>query len=307
MSLIIAYVGKNGCVMVSDKRRIAYFGDKDQREQLEEELYSGAIKSDEEFYNRASELEITLKISEDINKLRTIEDIVVGEVSSKSTFETKRKRIYGTTNGYKIVELLGSELKSSEKGNSALIIFGNKLTKSIANTLLNKKWKSNISLKYMGDIFESILKEISNSTPTIGKKYDVLIKNPSLNKEESQEYLDETVERDIKLLGKFREKLKQDLLDQNESIQMASKIINEGEIGKVVNIDKNMIEVSLNDNVQAFDTEWKQLAKPGEKVFMFTELKSDIQIGDLAVIDNETLCIQRNKSNLQCDIILCNL
>ena len=29
MSLIIAYVGKKGCVMASDKRKIGYFGDKD--------------------------------------------------------------------------------------------------------------------------------------------------------------------------------------------------------------------------------------------------------------------------------------
>lgn len=28
MSLIIAYVGKKGCVMASDKRKIGYFGDK---------------------------------------------------------------------------------------------------------------------------------------------------------------------------------------------------------------------------------------------------------------------------------------
>ena len=28
MSLIIAYVGKKGCVMAGDKRRIAYFGSK---------------------------------------------------------------------------------------------------------------------------------------------------------------------------------------------------------------------------------------------------------------------------------------
>ena len=30
MSLIIAYIGKKGCVMASDKRRIGYFGNKEQ-------------------------------------------------------------------------------------------------------------------------------------------------------------------------------------------------------------------------------------------------------------------------------------
>ena len=61
MSLIIAYVGKKGCVMAGDKRRIAYFGSKEERELLEQEIYSGEITSDEELYARAEELEISLK------------------------------------------------------------------------------------------------------------------------------------------------------------------------------------------------------------------------------------------------------
>ena len=307
MSLIIAYVGKKGCVMASDKRKIAYFGDKNKREELEEEIYSGLIKSDDELYKRASELDIAIKISEDSKKLRDIEDVIVGEVSSKGTFETKRKRIYGTTNSYQIVELIGSDITNYDGGNKAIILFGNKITKSIANDLLDKRWKSNVSLKYMGDIFEGILKDISNRTPSIGKKYDVMIKNPSLTIKEAQNHLDELIKRDIKLLGKFRAKLRQDLLEQSEAIKMASKIINKGEIGKVVNIDDKTLHVSLNSKVQAYDTKWKQLAKPGETVLMFIENDDNVEIGDLAIIENETLCIKRNKVNLHCNIILCNI
>ena len=54
MSLIIAYIGKKGCVMAADKRRIGYFGDKENLDLLEEELYSGSINSDDDFLNRAS-------------------------------------------------------------------------------------------------------------------------------------------------------------------------------------------------------------------------------------------------------------
>ena len=32
MSLIIAYIGKKGCVMAADKRKIGYFGDKKNSE-----------------------------------------------------------------------------------------------------------------------------------------------------------------------------------------------------------------------------------------------------------------------------------
>ena len=79
----------------------------DEREKLEEYLYSGAIRTDEELVNVAGEMGITLKISDDAEKVRSIDDVVVGEVRFKTPFETKRKRIYGTTNGYTIVELLG--------------------------------------------------------------------------------------------------------------------------------------------------------------------------------------------------------
>ena len=64
MSLIIAYVGKKGCVMASDKRRIAYFGNKNEREILESDLYAGKVKSDEELQNEAEKRGITIKISD---------------------------------------------------------------------------------------------------------------------------------------------------------------------------------------------------------------------------------------------------
>ncbi|RBQ22740.1 hypothetical protein ALNOE001_15810 [Candidatus Methanobinarius endosymbioticus] len=306
MSLIIAYVGKKGCVMASDKRRIAYFGEKDNREELEEELYSGSIANDDDLKKRSAELDITLKISDDANKIRYIEDVIVGEVSSRSTHETRRKRIYGTSNGYQLIEMLGSEITHSEKGESAIILFGNKVSKSLANDLISKKWKPRLSLKYMGEIFEDVLSEVSSKTPSLGKKYDVMIVQPKFNEKKAQSYLDETIKRDVQLLGKWREKLKNDLLEQNETIQLASKIIDEGDIGLVSSADGSILQVTLNDDVQAYDTNWKQLAKPGELVVMISDEK-EVEVGDEIVIENETLCIKRNKANLKCDIILCDL
>ena len=46
MSLIIAYIGKKGCVIAADKRRIAFFGEKENRELLEADMYSGDITTD---------------------------------------------------------------------------------------------------------------------------------------------------------------------------------------------------------------------------------------------------------------------
>ena len=94
MSLIIAYIGKKGCVIAADKRRIAFFGEKENRELLEADMYSGDITSDEELYKRAEELDVVLKISDDASKVRTVEDVALGEVTTRGSMETKRKRIY---------------------------------------------------------------------------------------------------------------------------------------------------------------------------------------------------------------------
>lgn len=306
MSLIIAYIGKKGCVMASDKRRIAYFGNKDNRELLENELYTGKITSDEELYKRANELKVSLKITDDASKLKTIENVIMGEVSTKGSFETKRKRIYGTTMGYQIVQLIGSEIISKEKNDKAIVLFGNKRSKALAEKLINQKWKPSISLKFMGDVFEEILKEVSNQTPSVGKDFDVLIKNPKFDSVSAQKYLDEVIDRDVKLLYKFRKKLQEDLLEQKKTIQLASKIISEGKIGQVTKIDDKILEVKLNPDVQAFNSNWKQVAKPNDQVIMISETE-DVKLGNEVVIENEKLCLEKNKVNLKCDIILCSV
>ena len=50
MSLIICYYGKNGAVVGGDRRQIFFRGEEQKRKILEENLYSGEIKSEEELY-----------------------------------------------------------------------------------------------------------------------------------------------------------------------------------------------------------------------------------------------------------------
>ena len=306
MSLIIAYIGKKGCVMAADKRKIGYFGDKKQLRTLEEELYSGAIESDEKFLKRAEELGISIKITDDANKLKVVGNCIRGEVSTKGTFETKRRRIYGTTNGYQIIELLGSETKSRKAGNKGIILFGNQYAKQLAESLISKNWKSSLSLRYMGEVFEDILSQVSSKTPTVGDKFDVLIQQPSFSDSSAQKHLNITIDHDIKVLTKFRQELTEQLVQQSLAIDMANKIIEKGDIGRVVAIDGNMLQVQLNDKTQAMDGNWKQLAGPGQNVLMFTE-SDNVKIGDKVVIENEDLCLKKDKSSLRCDIILCSL
>ena len=198
--------------MASDKRRIAFFGDSLAREKLEQELYSGEISTDDELLNRASDLGVSLKITDDATKIKIVEEAIMGEVTTRGTHETKRKRIYGITNGYQIIEIIGSKVTSRESGEGSIIIFGNKVTKQLANKLLNAYWEPSYSLKYMGDIFQKVLNEISQKTPSVSKDSDVLFTQYKISSNESQSYLNEVIQRDLKLLGKFLNQLKADLM-----------------------------------------------------------------------------------------------
>ena len=306
MSLIIAYIGKKGCVMASDKRKIGYFGDKENLEILEKELYDGKISNDEDFEKRASELGISIKITDDANKLKIVGNEVRGEVSTKGTFETKRRRIYGTTNGYQLVELVGSETTSRKAGEKGIIIFGNNFAKKMAETLISRKWKASQSLRYMGDIFEEVLTEVASKTPTVGDKFDVLIQEPKFSVSEAQMHLNITIDNDIKVLTKFRQELTEQIVQQNIAIDMASKILDKGDVGQVVSVDGNMVQVQLNDKTQAMDGNWKQLAAPGGNVLMFSD-SDNVEVGDKVVIEDENLCLKKDKTALKCDIILCSL
>lgn len=292
--------------MTGDKRKIGYFGDKSNLAQLEKELYEGSIEGDDEFAKRASELGISIKITDDASKLKIVGNTVRGEVSTKGTFETKRRRIYGTTNGYQIVELIGSEQKSRNAGEKGIIIFGNNYAKQLAQTLIQRKWKASQSLKYMGEVFEQILAEVASKTPTVGDKFDTLIQQPKFSPSEAQRHLNITIDNDIKVLVKFRQDLTEKLVQQNIAIDMANKIIDQGEVGKVVSIDGNMLLVQLNEKTQAMDGNWKRLAGPGQNVLMFSD-SENVKIGDKVVIENEDLCLKKDKSSLTCDIILCSL
>ena len=306
MSLIIAYVGKKGCVMASDKRKIGYFGDKENLEKLENELYDGTIESDKELLSKAEEYGISIKLTDDANKIKVIGNTIRGEVSSKGTFETRRRRIYGTTNGYQIIELLGSETESRNAGKSGLIIFGNEFAKQMAETLIKRKWKSSLSLRYMGEIFLEIIQEVASKTPTVGDDIDVLQQQPKFTETEAQRHLDITIDNDIKVLVKFRQDLTEKLVQQNIDIKMANKILTDGSVGSVVAIDDYMIQVQLNNKTQAVDKNWKQLAGPGQNVLMFY-YEDDIEVGDEVIIKDEDLCLKKNNSSLICDRILCSL
>lgn len=305
MSLIITYIGSRGCVIAGDKRRIGFYGPERAREMLEEELYSGNIKTQEELLKKSDEYGITLKISDDADKVREIDDIVVGEVRSKTTQETKRKRIYATTGAYSMIELIGSDIKTVKSGGSSIVVFGNKYTQELAEKSINKHWKSKINLMGVETIFESVLEEVAHETPSVSPQYDVIIKYPSIKAKEAKELLRTTILQDVKELEMWRHQLQETQIKTAQSIQMATKIIIGGNIGTVKYINGNEIGIVLDSSVEALDIEWKPMAKPSETIIMTVNNQSNVSKGDIVVIENENLCIKRTKESLNCDFILC--
>ncbi|MGB9936811.1 MAG: DUF2121 domain-containing protein [Methanobacterium sp.] len=305
MSLIMSYIGRNGCVMAGDKRRIGFIGDKEKREKLEELLYAGAIITDEELYIIAKDLGITLNISDDAEKVREIEEVLVGEVRFKTPFETKRKRIYGTTNGYVITELTGSNIEKYQDGDSSIVVFGNKITKAKANELIQKKWKSKASIQNISEVFKSVMEEISKITPSVSNEYDIYAREVNLNKNEAKKLLRDTIVKDVKELQEMREGLRKQLDEAAKSIEMASKIVIEGQVGMVKGIEGDKLKILLKEGIQALDMEWNLVADSGNLIEMNIDDPSSVIIGDMAVVENENLCIKRTGSNLQCNLILC--
>ena len=301
----MTYIGRKGCVIAGDKRRIGFYGPEQAREKLEEELYSGNIKTREELIKRADEYVITLNISDDAEKIREIGDVVVGEVRSKTTYETKRKRIYATTGVFNIIELLGSDIKTIKSGESSIIVFGNKYTQQMAEKSIKKYWKSKINLITIGKIFESVMEEVANETPSVSPEYDVIIKYPIIDTKEAKELLRSTILQDVKELEKWRNELQENMIKTSQNIQMATKIIIQGNIGTVTYVKDNEIGIRLDEGVEALDIDWNILAKPSETIKMNVKTQSNVSIGDLVVIENEDLCIKRNKESVICEFILC--
>ena len=149
------------------------------------------------------------------------------------------------------------------------------------------------------------MNEISNITPSISKEYDIYVKDVLLDKKEAQKLLRDTLIKDVKDLQKMREGLRKQLDQTAKSIEMSKKIVLDGEIGKVKNIEGEKLKILLKEGIQALDMEWNVIADSGNLVEMNTDDPSSVKIGDIAIIENENLCIQRTKSNLLCNLILC--
>ena len=224
---------------------------------------------------------------------------------SKTPFETKRKRIYGTTGAYNLVEFWGSEIKRVKTGESSIVVVGNKMAKEIANKYIQKHCKAKTNLKNIGELLKAVMEEVASKTPSVSKKYDLIIKHANMNLKDAKELLRTTVIDDSKELKKLRKNLKKEMKEKAKEINTISKIITQGTVGKIVDIQGNKVEITLKECVEAFNARFKPIARAGEQVKMEVEDPSEVKIGDEAVVENEKLIIKRTKTELLSQVIIC--
>ncbi|HSD58872.1 MAG TPA: DUF2121 domain-containing protein [Methanotrichaceae archaeon] len=171
---MVAFAGSREAIIGGDKRSITFLG---SCPDLEEELYSGKIKDDEELVARAKELGASLQVSDGREKVwkRRLEegegDLLVGEVTEISLNSDRRRRIYLAPGAYLMAEIAGGEAKISGQGKVGCIVLGNKLTQRLAGEAI-KKAGGRMNEEIMRSIFADA--GSGSRTASVSREYTVL-------------------------------------------------------------------------------------------------------------------------------------
>lgn len=166
MSLIIAVAGSKEAIIGGDKRSITFLG---SCPELEQELYSGKLKTDEQMQSRARELGSSLQVSDGREKVWQRGDVLVGEVTEISPALERRRRIYLVPGAYIMADITGKEGRVIGKGKVACMVFGNRFTQEQANQGIKK-----VKGKIDAGVVEAILADVSSMTPSISPEHCVL-------------------------------------------------------------------------------------------------------------------------------------
>jgi len=142
MTLVMAYIGRQGAVMAGDMREIAFQGDDPCIEALERELYSGSIASDNDLLERAGEIGVAIRVRDDKVKVTEQDGVIVGEVTETAGSTIRQKRLYVTAGSYVIAEVIDSRLRVTQRGQAGnFVVLGNDITKQVAGQCIREAWK----------------------------------------------------------------------------------------------------------------------------------------------------------------------
>ena len=290
MSIVIGYYGNNGAVIGGDRRNIIFRGDPKRREELEKKLYSGEIRDEEELKRVAEDLGVKVYIEDERVKVKRINNTLVGEVRSIGA-DSRRRRMYLTKGMCAIVDILNDDIlnKSVKKG-SGIIIFGNKHLKGIASRELRKYMYdfNRMSIEEVKEVIEEVLRKCCGG-PTSSKDFDILYTD------RREKDLEKVIEEDLEELRRYREELRQKMVDFRKVMAIVDKIENNGEVGVIKNG-----KLVLNEDHIAIDK-----VCPNPRQFKEIEVEGDFEEGDVVVIEDGTMKVKGKDRVLKTKYIIC--
>ncbi|WP_410509863.1 DUF2121 domain-containing protein [Methanosarcina hadiensis] len=175
MTLVIAFIGKNGAVMAGDMREITFEGERPDREKLEKELYSGAIVTDEELAQKAEEFGVKIRVSDCKEKVSERNGVLVGEVSSVEGGVSKKRRLYASAGNHAIAELINTEMTLTSHGKgSNFIAFGNEFTKQVANKCFKDHWTKKSNLQDAVKILILCMETAAMKTASMSRQFMIV-------------------------------------------------------------------------------------------------------------------------------------
>lgn len=189
MSLVIAFIGRQGAVMAGDMRELITSGDSASTEILERELYNGLIITDNCLRERAGSLGISITIRDDTRKVTQRDGILVGEVSETQGGITRKKRVYGTTGRYVLAGVTGSDIQVQGTGTAGnFVVLGNQVTKHAARDSIREHW-NNGGMQDAVRVIIMAMQRASERSASVSGQYS-LIQTPDTVS------IDEVIERD---------------------------------------------------------------------------------------------------------------
>lgn len=136
---------------------------------MEEELYSGRIRSDQELVTRAKALGASLQVSDGREKVWRRGDVLVGEVTEISPRLERRRRIYLAPGAHLIAEIEGGEARIIDRGRTGCVVFGNRFTQRLAS-----EGVSRAGGRVDEGLVRRILDEAAVSTASVSRESTVL-------------------------------------------------------------------------------------------------------------------------------------
>jgi hypothetical protein len=203
MSLVIALAVSGQAMIAADRRAIVFLG---SCRKLEEELYSGQIKSDLELEARADALGAALHISDSREKIWRRGDVLVGEVTELSALLQRRRRIYLAPEASLQVEIrsgeddglepgtVDGEARITAWGGVGCTIFGNRFTQKLAAEEI-----ALAGAKVDRSLIESIFQKAGERTASVSRQHTIL--SSSLIKADARADLLAALQEDCKESG----------------------------------------------------------------------------------------------------------